>query len=174
MDRKPPGQGEATIVRRWAIDLAVLIAIGLMMGFLGPFSSEHVPVVQRYIYWMICMVGGGVIGIVADELLARRVAGTWTRVSLISVLMTPAVALFVMATEHLLVGGSFGLSDYLELLLQVWPILASVMVVRALVWRRTPALIETRTVIAAPPGPVGSRSMPTPFTQPRRRSRRSP
>ena len=137
--------------RRWAIDLAMLVAIGLLMGFLGPFASERAPLVGRYVYWMICMVGGGLIGIVADELLSRRMAATWQRVVVVSVLMTPPVSLLVLTTEHLLMGGPFGWSGYLRLVLwQVWPILLAVMVVRALVWRRSPARVETRTVIAPP------------------------
>jgi hypothetical protein len=137
--------------RRWSIDLAMLVAIGLLMGFLGPFASERAPIVGRYVYWMICMVGGGLIGIVADELLSRRVVATWRRVAVVSVLTTPLVSLWVMTTEHLLMGGSFGWPGYMRLLLwQVWPILLVVMVVRALVWRRSPARIETRTVIAPP------------------------
>lgn len=141
--------GTAT-ARRRAIDLAILVAIGLIMGFLGPFSSEHLPGVQRYTYWMICMVGGGVIGIVADDLLARRMTGTWARVALVSVIMTPVVALFVLTTEHLLTGTSMEWRFYHQLLWQVWPILASVMVIRALAWRRMPVRVETRTVIAPP------------------------
>src|SRR5690606_25925263 len=64
--------GEATgmaAARRWTIDVAVLIAIGLLMGFLGPFASERAPIVWRYVYWMICMVGGGLIGAAVDDLL---------------------------------------------------------------------------------------------------------
>ncbi len=137
--------------RRWAIDLAMLVAIGLLMGFLGPFASERAPLVGRYVYWMICMVGGGLIGIVADELLSRRMAATWRRVAAVTVLMTPLVSLLVLTTEHLLMGGPFGWSGYLRLVLwQVWPILLAVMEVRALVWRRAPARVETRTVIAPP------------------------
>lgn len=137
--------------RRWSIDLAMLVVIGLLMGFLGPFASERAPIVGRYVYWMICMVGGGLIGIVADDLLSRRIAATWRRVAVVSVLMTPLVSLWVMATEHLLMGGAFGWPAYMRLVLwQVWPILLAVMVVRALAWRRQPARIETRTVIAPP------------------------
>lgn len=144
------GRGGTTAARRWAIDLAMLIAIGLLMGFLGPFASERAPIVGRYVYWMICMVGGGLIGFVGDDLLSRRMAATWQRVAAVSVLMTPPVSLLVMTTEHLLMGGRFGWPSYQQLLWQVWPILLAVMVVRTLAWRRPPARVETRTVIAPP------------------------
>lgn len=150
MDGKAGGSGGAATARRWVIDLAILVVIGVMMGFLGPFGSDQVPIVGRYIYWMICMVGGGLIGFVADEQLRRHIVGTWRRVAVVSVLVTPPVTLLVLTTEHLLLGGQFGWSGYLELFWQVWPILLAVMMVRALVWRRTPARVETRTVIAAP------------------------
>ena len=136
--------------RRGLVDLAVLVAIGLLMGFLGPFASERAPVVGRYVYWMICMVGGGLIGIVADDLLSRRMAVTWRRVAVVSVLMTPAVSLLVLTTEHLLMGGPFDWTGYQRLLWQVWPISLAVMVVRALAWRRSPVRVETLTVIAPP------------------------
>ncbi|PVM86819.1 histidine kinase [Caulobacter radicis] len=136
--------------RRWAIDLAMLVAIGLVMGFLGPFASERAPVVQRYVYWMICMVGGGLIGIGVDAVLSRFVPATWPRVIVVSVLMTPLVSLFVLTTEHLVMGGAFKPHGYVRLLWQVWPISLAVMVVRALAWRRAVARVETRTVIAPP------------------------
>ena len=136
--------------RRWTIDVAVLIAIGLLMGFLGPFASERAPIVWRYVYWMICMVGGGLIGAAVDDLLSRRMAMTWRRVVVVSVLMTPLVALLVLTTEHLLMGGWFNSAGYQRLLWQVWPIALAVMVVRALVWRRAAGPVVTRTVIAPP------------------------
>lgn len=137
-------------MRRWGVDLAMLVAIGLLMGFLGPFGSDRIPVVGRYVYWMICMVGGGLIGIAADELLRPRMAGTWRRVAVVSVLMTPAVSLLVLSTEHLLMGGRLDWQGFARLQWQVFPILLAVMVVRALVWRRAPAKIETRTIVAPP------------------------
>lgn len=145
--------GEATArvtARRWTIDVAILIAIGLLMGFLGPFGSDRAPVLWRYVYWMICMVGGGLIGAAVDALLGRRMAMTWRRVAVVSVLMTPLVSLLVLTTEHLLMGAPFGWPGYQRLLWQVWPISLAVMVVRALVWRRSPGPVVTRTVIAPP------------------------
>jgi len=140
-----------TTARRWSFDLALLVAIGLLMGFLGPFASERAPLLPRYLYWMICMVGGGLIGVVADDLLSRRLPATWRRVAIASLLATPPVSLLVLTTEHLVMGAPFGWPDYLRLVSwQVWPILLAVLAVRALVWRRSPARIEMRTVIAPP------------------------
>jgi len=136
--------------RRWAIDLAILVAIGLLMGFLGPFGSDHIPVVKAWVYWMICMVGGGLIGIVADELLIRPLPGIWRRVAAVSVLITPLVTLLVLTTQNIMFGEPYGWPHYLGLLWQVFPILLAVMAVRALVWRRLPVRVETRTVVAAP------------------------
>ncbi|MBO9708195.1 MAG: LytTR family transcriptional regulator [Caulobacter sp.] len=150
MDGEARVRDGAGLARRWAIDLGMLVAIGLLMGFLGPFASERAPIVGRYVYWMICMVGGGLIGVAADEALSARMSVTWRRVLAVSVLMTPAVAVLVLTTEHLLMGGRFDGTGFRRLLWQVWPILLAVMAVRALVWRRLPARVETRTVVAPP------------------------
>src|SRR3954471_16995981 len=64
MDSKASAQSTATTARRWGVDLAILVAIGLLMGFLGPFDTDRLPKVERYLYWMISVVGGGVIGVV--------------------------------------------------------------------------------------------------------------
>jgi len=149
MDGKATGQRQ-TVMRRGTIDLAILIAIGLLMGFLGPFGSDHIPVVKAYVYWMICMVGGGLIGVVADELLSRRLPGVWRRVTVVSVLITPLVTLLVLTTQRLMFAQPFGWPPYLKLLWQVLPILLAVMAVRALVWRRMPVRVETRTIVAPP------------------------
>jgi hypothetical protein len=128
----------------------ILVAIGGMMGFLGPFASERIAAPRRYVYWLICMVGGGLIGVVIDGLLERWIASNWRRVALVSVLMTPPVSLLVLTTQHLVVEAPFDGSFYLLLLPQVWPISLATMIVHALAWRRRPARVETRTVIAPP------------------------
>lgn len=144
------GESARRIGGRWAIDLAMLAAVGLLMGFLSPFASEHAPVVKRYAYWMVCIVGGGLIGILADDGLSRRIAGAWPRAVAVSLLMTPPVTLFVLITQRLLMGGPVDWPGYGWLLWQVGPILLAVMAVRVLVWRRAPVRVETRTVIAPP------------------------
>lgn len=128
----------------------ILVAIGLLMGFLGPFGSDRIPTGERYVYWMICMVGCGVISIAGDDLLMRWALATWKRVGLGSVLTTPPASLLVLSTEHLQFGVPWDGQGFARLLWQVWPILVAVMAVRALVWRKAPARVETRTVVAPP------------------------
>jgi hypothetical protein len=149
MDGESREIGTAT-ARRWAIDLAMLVAIGLLMGFLGPFASERTPVVTRYAYWMICMVGGGLLGVMADDLLRPRMPAIVRRAIVVTASMTAPVTLLVLTTQHLMIGGPFSWPGYLDLFWQVAPILLAVMLVRALAWRQAPARVETRTVIAPP------------------------
>lgn len=136
--------------RRWALDLGLLVFIGLMMGFLAPFASDQAPVAGRYAHWMVVMVGGGLMAFGMDEALRRRMPVTWRRLLVASAVMTPPTALLVMISGRLLAGGRISGAIYLDLLWQVWPILLAVMALRALVWRRAPVRVETRTVIAAP------------------------
>ncbi len=150
MDGGAIRQAGRASARRWAIDLAMFVAIGLLMGFLAPFASERAPVVTRYVHWMICMVGGGVIGILVDDLASLRMAATWRRVVAVSAVMTPPVSLLVLTTEHVLANAPFGWPGYWWLFWQVGPISLAMMAVRALVWRNVPVRVETRTVIAAP------------------------
>ncbi len=136
--------------QRWAIDLAMFVAMGLLMGFLGPFASERSPVVRRYVYWMLCIVGGGLIGVVLDYGLQRRVPETWRRVAVISLLMTPLVSLHVLTTELVVMHWWSGWQGFWKLMPQVLPIALAIMVVRALVWIPRPHRVETRTVVEPP------------------------
>lgn len=150
MGDKAKGPGHVMSARRWIFDLALLVAIGLLMAFLGPFGSDRVPVTQRYLYWLVCIVGGGLIGVLGDAVLRRHVPAAWKRVIAVSATMTPVVALFVLAADQLILGGRPDWQGFRRLLWQVWPILLAVMVVRALAWRPSSARVRTRTVIAPP------------------------
>lgn len=148
MGHKAKTKGTTT-ARRWVIDAVMLVAMGLLLGFLGPFDSDDAPLAARYAYWTICMLGGGLIAVAVDERLGRRLPFPWRRVVLTSALATPLVTLFVVITQHLLFSERRW-SIYLPLLWQVGPIMLAAMAVRALVWRRTPARIETRTIVEPP------------------------
>ena len=136
--------------QRWFIDAIMLVAMGLLLGFLGPFDSDSTPAETRYAYWALCMLGGGLIAIAVDKGFERRLPAAWKRLVVISTLATPLVALFVLTIQCFLFGEVLRWPVYLQLLWQVLPILLAAMAVRALVWRRLPVRIEARTIIASP------------------------
>lgn len=150
MGHKDKNTIETGTARRWAIDAVMLAAMGVLLGFLGPFDSDSASIGTRYSYWTICMLGGGLIAIALDERLAHRLPVLWKRVATISMLATPLVALFVLSTQCFLFGEVLRWSVYLQLLWQVFPIMLAAMTVRALVWRRLPVRVEARTIIALP------------------------
>ena len=149
-ERSGSGILDTDRAKRLAIEVAVLTAMGLVAGALGPFDSGDMPAVERYGYWIGNLVGGGLIGGAIDAVLARRVTSPWRRVLLTAVLMTPLVTLFVTGMMLLFFGMGPGAHGYAMLLWQVFVISLPAMAVRALVWRRPAVQVETRTVIAPP------------------------
>jgi hypothetical protein len=136
--------------RRVATDVALLVAMGLFMGAVGPFGGADMPAAARYPYWLANIVGGGLIGVGIDEALGRRVRGFAARVAVCSLLMTPPVALFVFGVQLTEFGRNQRLPQIPTFLWQVLVISVLVMAVRALVWRTPKTVIETRTVVAPP------------------------
>lgn len=136
--------------RRLGAEVALYMVAGLLMAVLGPYETSRLPVYARLVYWLICIVGGGLIGTVVDTLVGRLIGAGPARVLASSFAMTPPVSLLVLTTSRVLAGQRFGWPIYLDLLWQVFAISLPLMAVRALVWRRPVTLVETRTVIAAP------------------------
>lgn len=137
-------------LQHWAIDLSILTAFGLLMGFIGPFGSDRFPTPTRYSYWLVCMVGGGIVATIGDQILRFWLKRDLVRVLLGSVILTPFVTLVVLLADHWVMGGQFDAKGYTNLLWQVWPILLAVLVVQALIWRSPDIKVETRTIIAPP------------------------
>lgn len=137
-------------LRRLAIDLALLTALGLVLAVLAPFDTSKLPLSDRAAYWLESIVGGGLIGVVIDELIGRRLDGFWRRLLVVVTLMTPLVVVLVgvldMQTNH-----RFRAPPILWW--RVWVISGLVMAVRILAWRKPsapPPLVETRVVVAPP------------------------
>jgi len=123
--------------RRLAADVALYVAIGVVMAFLGPFGSSQRPLPERFVYWFICMVGGGLIGTAIDEPLRRRVGHFWLRVGLASVLMTPFVTLLVGLTNHVLSQMRLGPENIAQPWFQVFILSFATMTFRQLAWAQT-------------------------------------
>jgi len=139
---------------RIAIELLLLVAIGLLMAVLGPYRSVDVPPLRRTIYWLLAIIGGGAIGILIDFAIRKRIRGFWRAVLGVAILMTPPVTLFVWTLNAGMLGQKVGPRGLLTLGWQVFVIAFLVMAMRALLWRRA---IETRTVVM-PPLPEAERA----------------
>lgn len=141
-----------------AAEIALLTAMGLFAGAIGPFGSAAAHALVRYTYWVLCIVGGGVIGIAIDETLGVAAGGFWRRLAVTSIVMTPPVALLVIVIGRVLSNQDFnpvGLLRFLSVgfvrfLFQVWVICVPVMALRALTWRTAVTRVETRIIVAPP------------------------
>jgi hypothetical protein len=121
-------------VRRFAADVALWTAIGVVMAILGPFGSSERSLPERLLYWQICMVGGGFIGVAIDEPVRRRVENFWLRVLVVSVAMTPFVTLLVGVTNHYLAPMRLTFANVTEPTFQVFVVCFAVMCFRQLAW----------------------------------------
>ena len=123
------------LLRRAAAEAGLMLAVGLFLGVLGPFGTIERPMVVRMSYWPVVIVGGGVIGIAIDTLVSRRLAGFWTRLLAVSLLMTPAVCLLVWWVSQAMLGPYPTQPHLPELIYQVFVISFAVMALRQLAWR---------------------------------------
>jgi hypothetical protein len=130
-----PKLATPVLLRRATAEAALLAAAGVFMALLGPFGSSRNTLGERFVYWLILILGGGVIGIAIDELLGRRLGGFWRRLAIDSVLMTPAVTLLVLVVSHVMFGSSMPGQGLGGLAFQVFVVCVAVMALRQLAWR---------------------------------------
>ena len=123
-------------MRRAAAELGLWIAIGLVMAVLGPFGSSERTLYERGVYWLGCIVGGGMIGIGIDGMIRRMTDSFWVRVLAVSVLMTPPVTVLVWFVNHGLVGTPLIRETLVEPWFEVFVVCFAVMLFRQLVWTR--------------------------------------
>lgn len=136
--------------RRYAADIGLWVAVGVVMAFLGPFGSSERSLGERLVYWLACMVGGGLIGIAIDEVVRRRLDGFWARLLAVTVLMTPPVTVLVGLVNAGLGGMRLTLGNVREPWFQVMIVCFAAMTLRQLVWaERTPAPPEPADPLAA-------------------------
>src|SRR5690606_17424643 len=79
-------------------------ALGLFMALLGPYGSSEEPAEIRLSYWLLAIVGGGLIGIAVDLTLGARIRAFWLRVLVVALAMTPMVMLLVYTLIAWLLG----------------------------------------------------------------------
>ncbi len=157
--------------RRFALELGLLVLLGLLMTVLGPYGTIERRFDLRAIYWLCAIVGGGAIGIALDALIGRWLPGFWPRVLAVSAAMTPPVTILVVELNRALIPAIRPIS-WLEPQLewQVFVIALLVMVLRAYAWRRLAPVIETRTLVV-PPLPEAERAFRMRLSAKRRAAR---
>jgi DNA-binding LytR/AlgR family response regulator len=137
---------------RIAAELGLLLAIGVFLGVLGPYGTAQEPAPAKYVFWLVSIIGGGLIGHAVETALRRWIAHEWQRVIATASAITLPVALLVFGAMIVVLGHEHHLVSavFLHLLWQVFAISLAVMAVRALVWRQPERIVETRTIVAAP------------------------
>lgn len=153
--------------RRLSLDIALFAAIGLVLSELGPYRTIEAPHAMRTAYWLLAVIGSGLLGIAVDRLLAPHMPGLWQRIVVVSLAITPPVTLFV----YILNATMLGLPRRPWLLPQLgWQVLVAmlpILAVRALAWRR---VVETRTIVM-PPLPEAERTFRLRLSAKRRSAR---
>jgi hypothetical protein len=133
------------LLRRLATEFALLFAVGLTVAFLGPYETAERPLTERLVYWLILMIGGGVIGIAIDEAVRRGLTGFWARLVAVSALMTPGIMGLVMVVSHLMFEAPFHLFDPAGLAFQVFLLSFATMALRQLMLAKLEPATEAVT-----------------------------
>jgi LytTr DNA-binding domain len=148
--RAEPGQRW----RRFGADLLLLVGVGLVMAALGPYRTLDVPDGLRTAYWLVAVIGAGLVGIAVDRALESRIRGLWVRIAVVALVMTLPVTPFIYALNAAMLDLPRRPWLLPQLAWQVLVVSLLLMALRALLWRR---IVETRTLVV-PPLPEAERA----------------
>lgn len=140
--------------QRFALDLLLLAAMGIVMAVLGPYRTLDVPDALRIAYWLVAVIGAGLIGIALDLTLGARIRSFWARIVVVSLAMTVPVTPFVYALNAVMLDLPRRPWLIPQLAWQVLVVALLIMTLRAFAWRR---IVETRTIVM-PPLPEAERA----------------
>lgn len=154
-------------LQRFALDFLLLAVVGLLLSELGPYRTLDVPRLLRTSYWLVAVIGSGLLGIVVDSTLGRRIRDFWLRILVVALVITAPVTLYIYALNALLLNLPRRWWLIPQLGWQVLLVMLLIMAIRALAWRR---IVETRTIIA-PPLPEAERTFRLRLSPPRRAAR---
>ncbi len=140
---------------RFALDLLLLTGAGLAMAALGPYRTLDVPDLLRTVYWLVAVLGAGLISITMDAALGPRIRHFWLRIAVVSLVATLPVTPLVYELNAAMLGLPRRPWLMPQLGWQVLVVLLMIMAVRALAWRR---IVETRTIVM-PPLPEADRAL---------------
>jgi len=133
--------------QRLALDLLLLAGLGLIMAVLGPYRTLDIPDLLRTAYWLIAVMGAGLIGIAVDSTLGRRIPRFWWRIAAVALVATLPVTPAVYALNAAMLDLPRRPWLMPQLAWQVFVVLLLIMALRALLWRR---IVESRTIVVPP------------------------
>lgn len=137
---------------RIAAEFALLLALGIFLGFTGAYDTAREPVLARYAFWLVTVIAGGALGIAVEARLRGAIAHPWARAAAAAAVMTPPVAFLVFGAMVWLLGHEHAISPgfLLSLVLPVFVISFAAMALRMLVRRPAKRVVETQTIFAPP------------------------
>lgn len=149
------------IGRTGPLELIALAGLGVFLASVGAFDSEDAPR-NTYPYWIMVLVGGGVVGALLEPLLWRfpALAERPWRLAVAQVFwMTPGVTVVVWLVEGWYFTLGFSMSRYLNLLIPVFTVNIGVVVLAVLIRRGAASLAPPAVRDTAPP-PVIREKLP--------------
>ena len=149
-DRVIKGFRGIRVGRSGVVELIGLSLFGLFLAAIAAYDGEGVPARERYPYWQLAMLGGGVIAALIEPWVARLFPGrprAFAAAQLVA--MTPPIALWVSVFPVLVFGRSFTLEKFLWTTPSVLTINVAVI---GLAWLTRTAFRRPLTTRRAPEG----------------------
>lgn len=144
------------MAKRLTVELLVMVALGLLIGLLGPFGTFGAPPAQRMLSWVIWLLAGYALfrptGVVASWLCEAtgmpRFAGTLLALVVASVPLTLIITMMAMRMDF---AAALRWPGFWTMYLYIWVVSAVVSIAMGAVFRRNAPASEAPPALAGPP-----------------------
>jgi len=159
------------MAKRLTIELLVMVALGLLIGLLGPFGTFAAPPAQRMLSWVIWLLAGYALfrptGIVANWLCEAtgmpRFAGTLLALVVASVPLTLIITMMAMRLDF---AAALRWPGFWTMYLYILVVAAVVSIAMGAVFGRGTAMPEDEAPSREPPAPKPTLPQPAPVPEP--------
>lgn len=159
------------MAKRLTIELLVMVALGLLIGLLGPFGTFGAPPAQRMLSWVIWLLAGYALfrptGVVArwlcDATGMPRFAGTLLALVVASVPLTLIITMMAMRMDF---AEALRWPGFWTMYLYIWVVAAVVSIAMGAVFGRAAPALDAEAPSHAAPAPASSRAEPMPAPAP--------
>ncbi len=159
------------MAKRLTIELLVMVALGLLIGLLGPFGTFGAPPAQRMLSWVIWLLAGYILfrptGVVARWLCEAtglpRFAGTLLALVVASVPLTLIITMMAMRMDF---AEALRWPGFWTMYLYIWIVAAVVSIAMGAVFGRTAPAPAPEAPISADATPASPSAEPLPAAEP--------